>query len=256
MPAISNAEEIREVYLMAFDHFAVDPIAVEQETNERISSRFARELIGLLTTQGLLVETETGGEVVWQTAFDPTQTDRAEAEAVINEFTGLKPTPKRAPKQHALTPPDEAPAAKPAKSRSKSSNTDTEYHPCNCGCGENVPPRSWYRPGHDARHAGVVGREIAANYATKGFDRRELLAALPSDALKAKAERIAEKAAERADAKANKASKREPIPGTVKVGKNLFGAHLMPNGTVEYENDKGEVKTASKTAAATFTEVE
>lgn len=68
---------------------------------------------------------------------------------------------------------------------------------CTCGCGE--PTKSKYRPGHDARHAGQVGRSLATNPKDKAA-----LAALSgmSPALRAKAERIRDNAA----AKAAKAS--------------------------------------------------
>jgi hypothetical protein len=138
-----------------------------------------------------------------------------------------------------------------------------ETKDCTCGCGEQVPIKSFYRPGHDARHAGVIGREIAANVATPGFDRRDLLNELPSDKLAAKAEDIAEKAIDRQrikDAKqaakdAAKAAKEAPKTedGTVKVGKKEFAAtrEIATGEVVYYDGD--QTKAASKTAAKTFT---
>lgn len=60
---------------------------------------------------------------------------------------------------------------------------------CYCGCGLTVGGRgkSLYRPGHDARHAALVGRLLA-----QGDNR---LGDLPSDALRDKAERIAHRIA-------------------------------------------------------------
>ena len=54
---------------------------------------------------------------------------------------------------------------------------------CLCGCGELVQTmgRSLYRPGHDARHAGNLGRLAAET----GDD--SVLDVLPTPALKAKA---------------------------------------------------------------------
>jgi hypothetical protein len=138
-----------------------------------------------------------------------------------------------------------------------------ETKDCTCGCGEQVPIKSFYRPGHDARHAGVIGREIAANYKVEGFDRRELLNNLPSDLLAAKAEGIAEKAIERLEAKATKQAEKDRAKaekeanyteeGTVKVGKKEFAATRdTRTGEVAYY-DGDEVKAASKTAAKTFT---
>lgn len=54
---------------------------------------------------------------------------------------------------------------------------------CRCGCGApTVRPSASYLPGHDARHAGAVGRSLLA-----GADEATALAALPTEALKEKA---------------------------------------------------------------------
>jgi hypothetical protein len=56
---------------------------------------------------------------------------------------------------------------------------------CRCGCGEQVSrPTLHYRPGHDARRAAAVDRALIA----AGGPDPELLAALRSPALRAKAE--------------------------------------------------------------------
>lgn len=60
---------------------------------------------------------------------------------------------------------------------------------CLCKCGEATSKKANYRPGHDARHFATVAREIAANPRR----RASLLGALPSPALRAKAERAAER---------------------------------------------------------------
>lgn len=116
----------------------------------------------------------------------------------------------------------------------------------------------------------MVGKEIAANFSTKGFDRRTLLDTLPSDALKAKAEGIAEKQIEkieakiaREQAKAKKAEAKSIDPGddgteqvehgTVRVGKNEYAAvRYTATGKVEYFVGD-ETKAASKTATKSFT---
>lgn len=40
---------------------------------------------------------------------------------------------------------------------------DPTHNPdlCWCGCGEQTGPRSFYRPGHDSRHVGMVARKVA-----------------------------------------------------------------------------------------------
>lgn len=80
--------------------------------------------------------------------------------------------------------------------------------PCGCGCGVQTPRR--FRPGHDARLAGVVGRALAAGQTTP----KEARAALGSDRLFEKAQgiakasnaRVAKKAARQAANEAAKAA--------------------------------------------------
>jgi predicted RNase H-like nuclease len=62
---------------------------------------------------------------------------------------------------------------------------------CRCGCGEQVGRRALYRPGHDARHVSQVGRAMMA----AGAEDPDLLAALPSEALRAKARAMLERSA-------------------------------------------------------------
>lgn len=43
-------------------------------------------------------------------------------------------------------------------------NPETSDQPtrlCFCGCGSEISERSYYRPGHDSRHVGIVARHIA-----------------------------------------------------------------------------------------------
>lgn len=60
---------------------------------------------------------------------------------------------------------------------------------CICGCGQVTSVRANYKPGHDARHASDVAQQIADNPRRK----TALLHTLPSPALRAKAERAAER---------------------------------------------------------------
>lgn len=60
---------------------------------------------------------------------------------------------------------------------------------CLCQCGESTSKKANYKPGHDARHFATVARKIAANPRR----RTSLLGTLPSPALRAKAERAAER---------------------------------------------------------------
>lgn len=77
---------------------------------------------------------------------------------------------------------------------------------CRCGCG-NAPrrPGRTYLPGHDARHAGIVGRAVAGlQEAAPDADISHLLAELPSENLQLKAMRIAATALAKAAKKATK----------------------------------------------------
>lgn len=225
------AGDLRKAYLLSFDEFSTDPQEVADLVNGNV--RYARELLGVLTTNNLLTATDVNGDGdVWQVIDPGTYDDhtRDEAEAVIDAFIA----------KHLLTTAKKATAPK-----SKPDSVTADGSPCLCGCGEATGKKSNYRPGHDARHAGNVGRAIAAEYATPGFDRRELLAVLPSDSLKAKAEAIAEKAVEKANKKSAKAG---PVveEGIITVGKNEVAA-LRTDGVVSRVDGKAVSKTAAKT---------
>jgi hypothetical protein len=71
---------------------------------------------------------------------------------------------------------------------------------CPCGCGQTANPGRVYRPGHDARHAGQVGRALVAN--TEGAEAA--LASL-APALQKKARDFADRQARIAKAKAEAA---------------------------------------------------
>lgn len=68
---------------------------------------------------------------------------------------------------------------------------------CHCGCGDEAKVGRSYLPGHDARHAGEVGRALAA----KAPGAEDALKALPPK-LAEKAQRFADNRAKEADRKA------------------------------------------------------
>jgi hypothetical protein len=93
---------------------------------------------------------------------------------------------------------------------------------CGCGCGNPVVRKtSNYAPGHDARHASLVAREVVES------GNHGLLTALPTTALQAKATAMVE----RLQAKASKPSKATKAT-TVKVGRWTYPARKV-NGSVE-----------------------
>lgn len=130
-----------------------------------------------------------------------------------------------------------------------------EKNLCMCGCGAFTnSTKSSYLPGHDARHAGQVGRAMAQ--ADSPAHRTELLATLPSTSLQYKAERVAEKVSDQAQAKAERAARKAEratssstretrkrgkvvesveetfTEGSVKVGRWTYPARQYNDGTV------------------------
>lgn len=76
---------------------------------------------------------------------------------------------------------------------------------CNCGCGEATSSaKTQYKPGHDARHVGIVARLVAPNN-LPADESNALLDSLGSEKLKTKALMMAHRLREKAAAKAPKA---------------------------------------------------
>lgn len=129
------------------------------------------------------------------TATQSADTDRAGAKARTAQAkaNGHKATSGKATKA-------DKPKAQPVKVTTETVKTKAERPACLCGCGDTTSGGS-YRPGHDARHAGQVGRAIAA-----GGDADTLVKALPTDALRAKAVAFAARQAAQPEGKAERAA--------------------------------------------------
>jgi len=272
------AADLREVYLHAFDDFAIDAgdVVDSEYSAGRINNRYARELLGVLVNAELLSIQDVNGETdVWQVATPGTSDNhqRNEAEAAIDAWlaehkmyitqANKTPTPQ---KEKPVT------AAKPT----------VGFKQCLCQCGSNVPPKSNYKPGHDARHAGSIGRTLAA------LDPVEralstVLDLLPTDALRQKALGIEATAREKAGKKAAKADgktvhisqvvkeasaayiaeqKAKPtfVEGKVKIGRRAFPARKWEGGTMEVNENQdgsGEWRDTDLTDAqvASFAEI-
>lgn len=94
--------------------------------------------------------------------------------------TTTKATKAAAANTTKETPVKKTAAAKPAAEKPAPLNA------CGCGCGETTKRN--YAPGHDARHAGQVGRWLVEQGDALTTKQRDAaLAPLPSEALKAKA---------------------------------------------------------------------
>lgn len=250
-PINVDVDDLRKVYLHTFDSFATDPSVIEEEV-KGINAKYARLLLKVLTDANIVAMNDVNGEAdVWQTY--PETSDDMTREQAEERFEAWAEEADL----HAIT----------LKSEPRVKAPDT-IKPCYCGCGEKVPGKSFYRPGHDARHAGVIGRLVASTGNKDHYND------LPSQKLTLKAQGIAERTLakqdakrkadhEKVEAKAQKAkdkanatpiSEPESAPieeGQVRVGKTLHNATRTSDGTVTYM--VGDVvKTASKSAAKTF----
>ena len=241
----TDVDDLRKVYLHAYSATATDPTIVEEEV-EGINGKYARELLKVLTDGTLLLVEDMDGEDAWVPNLNLDTNSQEDAEAAFNDWAN----------ENGLL-------VKETKAKSsKSTRNDVGVHGCYCGCGEQVPGKSFYRPGHDARHAGVIGRLVASTGDKKHLND------LPSERLVAKAEGIAAKAIKKADAKRkaehdraeakrNKGKDVEPVAvaevGTIRIGKRegIEAKRDMKTGVVTYE-DKGVTKQASKSASASF----
>jgi hypothetical protein len=88
---------------------------------------------------------------------------------------------------------EDAPAIVVLPSATNSTPATRQQRECRCGCGEQVASaKSEYRPGHDARHAGIVARDIASS-SVQYFERVTADSDLGSDALREKAHKMAER---------------------------------------------------------------
>lgn len=118
--------------------------------------------------------------------------------AALKSRNGSTLPETKAPAKAAKTTKEAAPAkAAPAPKAAPATVA------CGCGCGAQANPGRLYRPGHDARHAGQVGRALAA----KAPGAEEAASALPA-ALEAKARAFAANREKEAKAKEARAQVR------------------------------------------------
>lgn len=110
---------------------------------------------------------------------------------------------------------NQTPTASPAKA-TKAVTTRR----CNCGCGEATSSsKTQYKPGHDARHAGMVARAMAAAKINGDTTYTPALSELPSPKLQAKAQAMAKRIVEQVAVKANKAARKPAAKPASKADK-------------------------------------
>lgn len=237
--AANTAKDLRHTYLYTFDTFATNATELSLEFGE--NTRYARELLGVLANANLIGEDIDGdGNAVWQVINPGTYDNhtRDEAEAVIDEWLT------------ANLPRAEAKKVVKSGTKSATSSVSAEGTPCLCGCGEATGKKSNYRPGHDARHAGNVGRALVNEDSDDVITAA--LAVLPSELLREKAMRVRDNAITKIMKSTFKPDNKTE-DGKVTVSKVEYAAtrDTETGEVVYYKGD--EIKTASKTAAKTFT---
>lgn len=231
-------DALLDTFMLAFDNFATDPSEVARLATVG-NSRYAREILATLVHADLLThDAVNGDEEVWQ-VINPGTYDsatREQALAVIHQFLGTNPTVNPTPKKATV-------------SKSKTAVVNPNLAPCPCGCGLTANSRkTTYRPGHDARHAGQIARAILAGGSAN------LLEALPTPALKAKAEAQVERGNMRkaAPKKSTGAGRKGLIgaPVWIKVGRWVKKGEVSST-TVDAN---GKVTGASEVVAITYTD--
>lgn len=88
---------------------------------------------------------------------------------------------------------------------STKTNTETTAHACLCECKQAITTNALFKPGHDARMVSQLVAELTNTIADGGKVTKQTIAStakrLPSDALRAKFQRAAERATAPAPAK-------------------------------------------------------
>lgn len=224
-----------------------------------IKQRYAKELIGVLENlvdpddNPLVVMNSQAGEPPnddvhdwYQTFYTVDDRNSEEMEALFD----------------ASVPADVK--ATPAPRTPRNATNPADLPACLCGCGLILGNRKRnYKPGHDARHAGQVGRALLdLDLTDEEFKAKSdaMLAALPTEALRTKAWNLynnkLEKASQAHDKKVAKAptaiAKAEMIPGKVKIGRWEYEAerNSVSNAVVYMKKDVATVATDK--VAATF----
>lgn len=188
---------LRDTYLLAFDSFSTDPIEVADRLG--IKSRYARELLGVLVSHRLLAISDVNGEYdVWQ-VIEPGTYDSHTRDDAVAHIDNWLATFTQEDNMPATATKTRKPATKKATATKPKDTNPADLPLCKCGCETPVGSRKTsYRPGHDARHAGQVGRK----FIEQGKADPKLLATLPSEKLQAKALRMLQVSDDKQDAKA------------------------------------------------------
>lgn len=254
--------ELRSVYLAIYNS-AITTDIPEVAVQTGLKPRYVKELIGILETHAdsngdafVVVNAEPGEagndspHVWYQTSNTVDQHSTEQAEDWFDRhFPKIElPDPSKT-QTKASTPRSPRNATNPA-----------DLPVCLCGCKGICNRGRNYKPGHDARHAGQVARQMAATSDPEARDR--LKDALPTDALKWKAATMADRLLAKGSApedrspakpKAAPVEKVVDVDGTVKVGRyELRAVQNSKSGAVVYFTKDDKANVASDRIAKTF----
>lgn len=232
---VESRDDLSRLLGQVFDSFSLHPETIHND-DWPWPVNYTRQMLATLVRANIVTTAEDGeGETYWQCW--KTYDDHEFAE-VLGDFDAWFNANASSIEGGNVT-------ASTGSSIEGKPDTNT---PCFCGCGEAC--KGFYRPGHDARHAGNIGRLVAQDTLAGEDDPARHYNDLPSDKLVDKARKIADKAVER-DGKSIKGPVHQE--GIIKVGKTERVARkFSASNAVSYLNDGGEWVEASKTAAKTF----
>lgn len=264
MDAVFTAT-LRDTYLHAFRVNGTYPTDVVDNVEAVTNVRFARELLGVLDRLSLVTEEEVDNDTVqgyiWQPVLSPDSATDEDAEQEFDAVLAQALTADLNDTPHVPTNPTDDPA--PAAPTTKRDPNPANLPSCLCGCGTVIQSRKgMYRPGHDARHAGNIGRALME----AGRIDSDLLEKLPTDKLRDKAIAMFNKNNERKVTKVQAAQAKEPqvapepeptddVEGVVKVGRVEYPAKRHPDGSITRcttKDGKGKYVSVDDKVFSTF----
>lgn len=221
--------DLRDVFLATQDMPVVTIGTVSEEFDGRVNKSYARLILATLTDMGLLYEAAADAPG----SHEGYHWDQGDSQAFDDAWEARFNDP-------------EARVAGDTKEKNMTEPATSKPITCGCGCHQNVAKGRIYRPGHDARHASAVAREVASM--TVPAERaRYIENHLPTQALRIKAQGQASRLIDRASAKASKPT-RTANPnasweaGEAKVGRWIYPARRKPNGRTAQVNTQRDGK--------------
>lgn len=258
----NQREDLRNVYL-AIHRSAIVAEIPQVAAELKLKPRYVKELIGILETHAdndgdafVIINARSGekpndGPHDWyQTSHTVDDHDEDEAMHWFDRHFPVQATP--VPAQD-----------KPAPANATKDNNPADLPLCLCGCMNPVNSRKRnYRPGHDARHAGQIGKALGGSGYEPGDESwTAYLGLLPTAALQGKADTMARRIKAKLIAKAeasvkgigqeirDRIAKVEFEDGHVKRGRWSYDAKRnTTSGAVTYTDKKGEQVADDKTA--------